>query len=80
MILPKEVLINNTKLGKSTYKILTSDYLSGGGDKMDFFLNPINQEPIGIKLRDAILEYITSENEKGNKLSATTDNRIKYAK
>lgn len=40
------------------YKIsvITSDYLANGGDKMSFF-NQKNQLKIGVKLRDAIMNY-----------------------
>ena len=37
-------------------KVLTSDYLANGGDKMSFFKNK-EQISIGIKLRDAIIDY-----------------------
>ena len=40
------------------YKIsvITLDYLANGGDKMSFF-NQKNQLKLGIKLRDAIMNY-----------------------
>jgi 5'-nucleotidase len=57
-------------------KILTTDYLANGGDKMNFFLNPIKTEPVGIKLRDAIIQYCISENKKGNQLVGKLDNRL----
>ncbi len=59
-----------------TIKVLTSDYLANGGDKMNFFLNPIKIEPVGIKLRDAIIQYCISENKKGNQLVGKLDGRI----
>ena len=37
-------------------KVLTSDYLADGGDKMSFFQNK-KQKKIGIKIRDAIIDY-----------------------
>lgn len=74
----KEVYVNKEKIQNRTYKILTSDYLSGGGDKMNFFLNPLKTEKIGIKLRDAIMEYVISEAKKGNKLISKKDKRIVY--
>jgi len=60
------------------FKILTSDYLSNGGDKMSFFLNPIRSEPIGIKLRDAIIQYCIEQNKMGNKLVSKLDGRITF--
>jgi len=47
-------------------RVITSDYLANGGDKMWFFKDKI-QTKVGIKLRDAIIHYckenktITSE-------------------
>lgn len=58
--------------------ILTTDYLATGGDKMDFFLNPINIESTQFKLRDAIIEYCTVEHKKGNQLTSQLDGRIYF--
>ena len=60
----------------NNHKILTSDYLANGGDKMNFFLNPIKLEPVGIKLRDAIIQHCVAQNKKGNKLVGKLDGRI----
>lgn len=57
-------------------KVITSDYLANGGDKMNFFLNPIKTEPIGLKLRDAILQYCINQNKKGKQLTGKLDGRI----
>jgi 2',3'-cyclic-nucleotide 2'-phosphodiesterase (5'-nucleotidase family) len=62
----------------TSVKILTTDYLATGGDKMDFFLNPIKMESTGIKLRDAIIEYCISEHKKGKQLTSQLDGRIRY--
>ncbi len=59
-----------------SYKVATSDYLSNGGDKMNFFKNPLETEVLGILLRDAIIEYMTNETKQGRKLSAKLDGRI----
>jgi len=66
----------STELDK--FKILTSDYLANGGDKMNFFLDPLNTEAIGIKLRDAIIQYCIAENKKGNQLRSNLNGRISY--
>ena len=54
---------------KETYKIrvLTSDYLANGGDKMSFFNNK-NQLKVGLKIRDAIINYCKSEQTISSKL------------
>jgi 5'-nucleotidase len=50
--------INNKPLDDSkTYFVLTSDYLQNGGDKMDFFKNPVSIENLDYKLRNAIIDY-----------------------
>jgi len=59
-------------------RILTSDYLANGGDKMNFFLNPIKVEPVGIKLRDAIIQYCKEQNILGKKLVGKINGRIRF--
>lgn len=60
-----------------TYRVVTSDYLAGGGDKMRFFNEPIAYQVLNVKLRDAIINYMRAENKKGNSLNPKTDGRIK---
>jgi 2',3'-cyclic-nucleotide 2'-phosphodiesterase (5'-nucleotidase family) len=73
----------NIKIGgldfdeNKNYRLTTSDYLAGGGDKMFFFNNPIALEPTKHKLRDALVEYMIDENAKGNKLNPKKDGRLK---
>lgn len=59
-------------------KVLTSDYLANGGDNMNFFLNPIKTEPVGIKLRDAIIQYCKEQNKQGKQLVGKLDGRITF--
>lgn len=74
-----EVKINGQEIDlNKTYKIITSDYLAAGGDKYDFFKNPVSVETLNYKLRDAIIDYIIDENKKGNTLTAKKDGRIIY--
>ncbi len=60
------------------YNVLTTDYLARGGDKMNFFLDPVKEEKIGIKLRDAIILYLKEEAIKGNTVNAEIEGRIRY--
>ena len=53
-------------------KVLTSDYLANGGDAMSFFHGK-NQQKVGIKLRDAIIDYC----EKIDTIDVKLDNRIR---
>ena len=76
---PFNVLINGKPINESkNYKVVTSDYLARGGDKMYFFSDPINSEKVGIKLRDAIILYFNQQAENGKTINSKLDGRIKY--
>jgi 2',3'-cyclic-nucleotide 2'-phosphodiesterase (5'-nucleotidase family) len=60
------------------YKVVTSDYLAGGGDKYDFFKNPLKTDTINYKLRDAIIDYMIELNKKGITIKSKKDGRIKF--
>ena len=65
--------IKDKKFDKNaTYNILTSDYLQGGGDKMNFFKNPERLTKLDYKVRDAIINYF----ERVDTLKTTIDKRI----
>lgn len=55
-----------------TYYVLTSDYLQSGGDRMDFFKNPVQLYKLDYKVRDAIVDYFKSVDT----LHSTLDNRV----
>jgi len=57
------------------YYILTSDYLSGGGDNMNFFRG-MKVKSTGVKLRDAIIYAMTEEFKEGKKAFGKIDNRL----
>ena len=52
-------------------RVLTSDYLADGGDKMSFFQNK-EQEKVGIKIREAIIDYCS----KTDTINISIDGRI----
>ncbi len=52
------VVGKNTTEKVDAYYVITSDYLSGGGDKMDFFKEPLEIWNTGISIRDALITYI----------------------
>lgn len=58
------------------YKILTSDYLAEGGDSMDFFLQPLNYELLGMRVRDAIIKHMKNVHARGEKIHSQLDGRI----
>lgn len=74
----KEFTLDEKLFPYNNVKILTSDYLAQGGDKMNFFLNPIKYEPVGIKLRDAIIQYCIEQNKQEKQLTGKLDGRISF--
>lgn len=74
---PELILVNNKRVNtNTTYNVITSDYLANGGDKMDFFENPVSIKKTGLKIRDLILEHIQEEKELGRTLNAILDGRL----
>jgi 2',3'-cyclic-nucleotide 2'-phosphodiesterase (5'-nucleotidase family) len=74
---PKEIMINGQAFDMNkTYRVATSDYLAGGGDKMRFFNKPLKTDVLNRKLREAIAEYMIIEGKKGKTLQPKLDNRI----
>ena len=77
VILNKEGLLSQANIqGKPFdptrhYFVATSDYLSLGGDQMDFFLNPIGQTGIDYQIRNALIDYF----KKVDTLSPSVDDR-----
>jgi 2',3'-cyclic-nucleotide 2'-phosphodiesterase (5'-nucleotidase family) len=74
--------VNEVRIGMSTlkldkaYYVITSDYLANGGDNMSFFSKATNTTLTGIKLRDAILDEITSLGKNGQPINAQIDGRV----
>jgi len=53
------VFINNFPLDRDkTYKIITLDYLAGGGDELAVMKNAVNFHDTGVLLRDFMISYI----------------------
>lgn len=72
----KDVLINDQPLDTTrSYQVVTSDYLAGGGDEMGFFTTAKRLQT-GIKIRDAIVDYMVRENHSGRTIKGQTDGRI----
>ncbi|CAN5538578.1 5'-nucleotidase [soil metagenome] len=61
----------------ATYNILTSDYLAGGGDNMNFLLSTKKKEITNIKVRDAMIQYLHDLSKKGEPLVVVKDGRIR---
>jgi len=58
------------------YYVVTSDYLADGGDKMDFFSEPMERVTTGIKIRDAIIDHFRNVGLEGNTLKGKLDGRL----
>ncbi len=69
------ILSRSLDLSNNKVKVLTSDYLANGGDKMSFF-NEKKQELVGIKVRDAIINHCLANDTIASKL----DNRLSIVK
>ena len=77
---PQNITIKGKPFDKNkTYKVVTSDYLANGGDKLAMLNQRINDKLTGIKIRDAIIEYFIEQNKKGVTITSSLDGRIKYA-
>lgn len=59
-----------------TYTLITSDYLAGGGDKLDMLKNPIKYEKLGLLLRDAIHQHIQQLTAAGKQVTAPAEKRV----
>jgi 2',3'-cyclic-nucleotide 2'-phosphodiesterase (5'-nucleotidase family) len=58
------------------YIVLTSDYLANGGDGIIAFAKPINKVSLHYKIRDAILDYVQSQQLLGKTINPNIDGRI----
>jgi 2',3'-cyclic-nucleotide 2'-phosphodiesterase (5'-nucleotidase family) len=77
----KEVRIGLDILRKDKiYYVITSDYLASGGDNMTFFSKANKTIPLGIKLRDAILDEVIQLGKNGYPINAQIDGRIQILK
>ncbi len=75
------IMINGIALDPAgTYKVVTSDYLAGGGDKMDFFKDASKTEALNYKLRDALIDYMKEAGKAGKMLDANLEGRVYYDK
>ena len=72
----QDVTINDLSFDETkNYFVLTSDYLQEGGDKMNFFKNPVSLHKTGYKIRTAIIDYF----KKVDSIIPNLDKRFTYA-
>jgi len=58
------------------YKVVTTDYLQHGGDRMYFFNDPVAIDTLHYLMRDAMIDYF----EKTDTVEVELDGRFNYAK
>lgn len=58
------------------YRVLTSDYIASGGDGVDTFKNPVAFKVVGLKVRDALINYIRQQQSADKKITSKLDRRI----
>lgn len=61
-----------------TYRVVTSDYLANGGDKLTFLTEALKTENFNMKLRDALINNIKEKTMAGKKLNPKIEGRIRY--
>jgi 2',3'-cyclic-nucleotide 2'-phosphodiesterase (5'-nucleotidase family) len=73
---------NNTEVEidpKKTYRLVTIDYLvNRGGDRFGVLQQGKNVKPLGLTLRDAIIDYVKAETAAGRGIKPNLDGRFAY--
>lgn len=59
-----------------TYKLVTYDYLANGGDHTLGLADPVRRTDLGIKVREALISYVSKEAEAGKDINVQLDGRI----
>jgi 2',3'-cyclic-nucleotide 2'-phosphodiesterase (5'-nucleotidase family) len=76
---PGTVLIGGVPFDSTkTYKVITSDYLANGGDKMAFLKDPIKSEKTGYLIRNVILDTFAEAQKAGKAIAPVADRRMHY--
>src|SRR6185436_921547 len=64
---------------KKTYRIVTIDYLvNRGGDRFGILAQGKNVKPLGLTVRDAIIDYVKAETAAGRGIRPNLDGRFAY--
>jgi 2',3'-cyclic-nucleotide 2'-phosphodiesterase (5'-nucleotidase family) len=65
---------------KAIYTIVTIDYLVKRGGEYSVLQEAKNVKPLGVSMRDAVLDYVKAETAAGRPIKATLDGRFRYDK
>lgn len=72
-----KIMINGEPFDvRKEYKVLTSDYIAGGGDGAVGFSNPIAVKQLNLKIRDALFMEVNDVQSAGKTINAKLDGRI----
>lgn len=63
-----------------TYKLVTYDYLANGGDNMRSLNDPVSRNNLGMKVREALIGYVSEQTQAGYDINTQLDGRITYRK
>jgi 2',3'-cyclic-nucleotide 2'-phosphodiesterase (5'-nucleotidase family) len=73
-----DIKINGEPINlEKNYTILTSDYMVNGGDGGEIFTKAISKKVYEYKLRDGLLDYLSTFKNKNQTLNPVNDGRIK---
>lgn len=74
---PRDVSVGGLPFDdKNHYRVLTSDYLAGGGDSMEMFKEAVNTVTTGIPVRDAIISHLEERGKHSQPIIVNKDGRI----
>jgi 2',3'-cyclic-nucleotide 2'-phosphodiesterase (5'-nucleotidase family) len=74
---PADVRINGRPFDvNKTYRVLTSDYVAGGGDNTKGFKDPLDKKVLGLKVRDALISDVKDSQATGKTINPKLDGRI----
>ena len=74
---PVDIYINGKVFDPNkSYRILTTDYIAGGGDNFQSFKKPIDKKILGLKVRTALINYVQSLEKEGKTINPKLDGRI----
>ena len=74
---PADPMINGAVFDSARqYKVVTSDYLANGGDQCFFLADAVRREATGLKVREALLGYMTVMGQRKQPVSSRLDRRI----
>ncbi|HKG05783.1 MAG TPA: 5'-nucleotidase [Pedobacter sp.] len=76
---PVNILVGGVPFDvNKTYRVLTTDYISGGGDGTKGFEKPLEKKVLGLKVRDALMNYVKAAGAAGKKIESKMDGRIGF--